>query len=55
MRDIGIKPGPQIGQILRQVFAMQLDGQVADLAGAMSAAKRIAGIDPAPADELVGR
>jgi tRNA nucleotidyltransferase (CCA-adding enzyme) len=38
---LGIAPGPQIGQIQRQVYQAQLDGQVTDLATAIATAQMI--------------
>lgn len=40
--QLGVKPGPQMGQILKQVFDMQVDGHVRDLEGATQAARDIA-------------
>ena len=44
MGSLGIKPGPLLGKILKQVYTMQLNGEITDFAGAMTAARRIAGI-----------
>jgi tRNA nucleotidyltransferase (CCA-adding enzyme) len=37
----GIKPGPRIGEILRAVYDLQLDGQVKTLEEALDAARRL--------------
>ncbi|HZS49024.1 MAG TPA: HD domain-containing protein [Blastocatellia bacterium] len=42
--EIGLQPGPRIGQILDSVYELQLDGQVLTMSEALSEAKRIAGI-----------
>jgi tRNA nucleotidyltransferase (CCA-adding enzyme) len=44
--QMGIKPGPHMGPILRKVYDMQTDGEVADLEGAMAAAKQLFGGGP---------
>jgi len=44
--QMGIKPGPHMGPILRKVFDMQVDGQVSDLEGAVAAARQLAGLPP---------
>jgi tRNA nucleotidyltransferase (CCA-adding enzyme) len=38
--DIGFEPGPKMGQVLRRVYELQLDGKVTDLDEALAAAKR---------------
>jgi tRNA nucleotidyltransferase (CCA-adding enzyme) len=37
--EMGLTPGPRIGQITRAVYEMQLDGRVADLPAALEAAR----------------
>jgi tRNA nucleotidyltransferase (CCA-adding enzyme) len=39
--DLGVAPGPQMGQLLRQVYELQLDGFVATLDEARAAARRL--------------
>ena len=39
--QLGAKPGPEMGRILRQVFDLQVDGHVTDLESASAAAKEI--------------
>jgi tRNA nucleotidyltransferase (CCA-adding enzyme) len=39
--EMGLQPGPEIGRITRAVYEMQLDGRVADLDGALEAARLI--------------
>jgi tRNA nucleotidyltransferase (CCA-adding enzyme) len=39
--DLGLQPGPQIGEITRAVYEMQLDGEVVTLDDAIEAARRI--------------
>jgi tRNA nucleotidyltransferase (CCA-adding enzyme) len=36
--DLGLKPGPQMGEILRRVYELQLDGKVTTLEEAITAA-----------------
>jgi tRNA nucleotidyltransferase (CCA-adding enzyme) len=37
----GVQPGPRIGEILKSVYELQLDGQVTNLEEAIAAAKRL--------------
>ncbi|MEQ1868656.1 MAG: CCA tRNA nucleotidyltransferase [Vicinamibacterales bacterium] len=37
--DLGVKPGPRMGEILKAVYEQQLDGAVTDLTSAISAAR----------------
>jgi tRNA nucleotidyltransferase (CCA-adding enzyme) len=37
--ELGLKPGPHLGRILKAVYEQQLDGQVVDLDSALSAAR----------------
>jgi tRNA nucleotidyltransferase (CCA-adding enzyme) len=41
--DLGLPPGPEIGRVVRAVYEMQLDGRVADLEAALSAARGMLG------------
>ena len=43
--DMGMQPGPRVGEITRAVYEMQLDGRVVDLADAKQAAKEIMSTD----------
>lgn len=43
--EIGLEPGPRIGEITRAVYEMQLDGRVRDLDEAKQVAKRIISTD----------
>ena len=40
--ELGVRPGPAIGEVLRQVYERQLDGTVADFDAALSLAREIA-------------
>lgn len=40
--EAGFQPGPRMGEILRMVYDLQLDGQVGDLEQALDAARRLA-------------
>ena len=40
---LGLQPGPRIGQIVKDVYELQLDGQVANVDDAIAAARRIIG------------
>jgi tRNA nucleotidyltransferase (CCA-adding enzyme) len=39
--DLGLQPGPRVGEITRAVYEMQLDGEVATLDEAIEAARKI--------------
>jgi tRNA nucleotidyltransferase (CCA-adding enzyme) len=39
--ELGIRPGPAMGDILKAVYEQQLDGKVTDLAGAIAAARAL--------------
>ena len=39
--EIGVQPGPQMGEILGRVYELQLDGKVTNLEEALDAAKRL--------------
>jgi tRNA nucleotidyltransferase (CCA-adding enzyme) len=38
---LGLKPGPRVGEILRTVYELQMDGKVIDLEQAIEAAKAL--------------
>ncbi len=40
--EAGFEPGPRMGEIIRNVYDLQLDGEVADLEQALAAARRLA-------------
>ena len=40
--DLGVRPGPAVGEVLRQVYERQLDGTVTDFESAMALAREIA-------------
>jgi tRNA nucleotidyltransferase (CCA-adding enzyme) len=40
--ELGVRPGPQVGEVLREVYERQLDGGVADFDAAFELARRIA-------------
>lgn len=39
--QMGLEPGPRIGRVTRAVYEMQIDGRVADLEGALEAARQL--------------
>jgi len=43
--ELGLRPGPRIGEITKAVYEMQLDGRVHDLAGAKDAATEMMSTD----------
>ena len=43
--EMGMQPGPRVGEITKAVYEMQLDGRVRDLADAKDAAKEIMSTD----------
>ncbi|MDQ2936077.1 MAG: HD domain-containing protein, partial [Acidobacteriota bacterium] len=43
--EMGLSPGPQVGEITRAVYEMQLDGRVSTLDDARNAAKKILSAD----------
>jgi tRNA nucleotidyltransferase (CCA-adding enzyme) len=43
--DMGLRPGPRMGEITRAVYEMQLDGRVSSLAEALAAARSIIEMD----------
>ena len=38
--ELGLSPGPQVGEILRQVYEKQLDGEIRTVEEAIDAARR---------------
>jgi tRNA nucleotidyltransferase (CCA-adding enzyme) len=38
--ELGMKPGPRMGEILKAVYEQQLDGKVTTLDGAIAVARR---------------
>ena len=49
--EIGLEPGPRIGEITRAVYEMQLDGRLQSLEEAKAAAKRLISADYAKQGE----
>jgi tRNA nucleotidyltransferase (CCA-adding enzyme) len=43
--ELGLKPGPQVGEITKMVYEMQLDGRVLDIEDAKEAAKKLLAAD----------
>jgi hypothetical protein len=41
--ELGVQPGPRMGEILRAIYELQLDGAVASLEDAQREARRIVG------------
>ena len=39
--DLGVRPGPGMGEILKQVYERQLDGEVQTLEDAIAEARRL--------------
>ena len=39
--SLGMTPGPRVGQVLKQVYERQLDGEVQSLDAALAVAKRL--------------
>jgi tRNA nucleotidyltransferase (CCA-adding enzyme) len=39
--ELGLKPGPRVGEVLKAVYEQQMDGTVRDLDGAIEAARRL--------------
>jgi tRNA nucleotidyltransferase (CCA-adding enzyme) len=42
--ELGMKPGPRVGEILKIVYEQQLDNQVTTLEQAIESARRIMGL-----------
>jgi len=45
--DLGVKPGPEVGRVLKEVFEQQLDSRVLTREDALTAARRCLGLPPA--------
>jgi tRNA nucleotidyltransferase (CCA-adding enzyme) len=43
---LGLKPGPRIGEILKAIYELQMDGAITNLDEAISAAKRALSPEP---------
>jgi tRNA nucleotidyltransferase (CCA-adding enzyme) len=43
--ELGLTPGPKVGEITRVVYEMQLDGRVNSLKEALTAAKQLLSAD----------
>jgi len=41
---LGLSPGPRVGEILRQVYEKQLDGEIASVEGGIDEARRLLGL-----------
>ena len=39
--DLGVAPGPRVGEVLKAVYELQLDGEVQTLEAALDAARRL--------------
>jgi tRNA nucleotidyltransferase (CCA-adding enzyme) len=39
--DLGLQPGPRVGEVLKAVYERQLDGEVQTLEAALDAARRL--------------
>ena len=50
--ELGLRPGPEIGRILRQVYERQLDGRVTSLDEGLAAAREIIGASNEPGDSV---
>ena len=44
--DLGMSPGPAMGEVLKQVYEKQLDGEIATTDDAITLASKILGISP---------
>lgn len=44
--ELGVEPGPRMGDILKQVYELQLDGAITDLESARAAARGLLGTPP---------
>jgi tRNA nucleotidyltransferase (CCA-adding enzyme) len=42
--ELGLKPGPRVGEILKAVYELQMDGSVTNLDEALAAARRLPGV-----------
>jgi len=43
--EMGLEPGPRVGEITKAIYEMQLDGRVSDLQEAKETAKQILAAD----------
>jgi tRNA nucleotidyltransferase (CCA-adding enzyme) len=41
---LGLSPGPRVGEILRQVYEKQLDGEIVSVEGGIDEARRLLGL-----------
>jgi tRNA nucleotidyltransferase (CCA-adding enzyme) len=48
--ELGLPPGPRIGEVLRQVYEKQLDGEITSLEEATAEARRILATLPEPSE-----
>jgi tRNA nucleotidyltransferase (CCA-adding enzyme) len=39
--ELGLTPGPRVGEVLKQVYEKQLDGEITNLDEGLAEAKRI--------------
>jgi tRNA nucleotidyltransferase (CCA-adding enzyme) len=39
--DLGVAPGPRVGEVLKAVYEKQLDGEISDLGDAIKAARSL--------------
>ncbi len=46
LQELGVKPGPRMGEILKAIYEQQLDGSVRDLETATAAARRLIESEP---------
>jgi tRNA nucleotidyltransferase (CCA-adding enzyme) len=46
--ELGLSPGPRVGEVLKQVYEKQLDGAIANVDEGIEEARRILGHQPAP-------
>jgi tRNA nucleotidyltransferase (CCA-adding enzyme) len=46
LRDLGMPPGPAMGELLKQVYERQLDGQITSIEQAVTLASQLLGISP---------
>jgi tRNA nucleotidyltransferase (CCA-adding enzyme) len=44
--ESGFSPGPEMGEIIRRVYELQLDGEVQNVDQALTAARRFAEASP---------
>jgi tRNA nucleotidyltransferase (CCA-adding enzyme) len=46
--ELGLRPGPRVGEVLKQVYEKQLDGEITGLEDAIAEARRILSLLPEP-------